>query len=148
MAAKKKQKEAEDKFSKWVIIGFVIFLGVVILLFKSNFQIKRDSSLKITPTIFPSPTIFIPTPMGDKDRENYIKTAKEELGKMIKINEDKIEVLEVEAVDWPNSSLGCPKKGGIYLQIIVPGYRIKLKALNKEYVFHAGLNRVIICQKS
>jgi hypothetical protein len=41
---------------------------------------------------------------------------------------ESIRVVEVTAVDWPNSALGCPKPGEHYLPVIIPGYIVKLEA--------------------
>lgn len=36
-------------------------------------------------------------------------------------------VTAVEAVEWPDSSLGCPQEGMMYTQVLTPGYRITLQ---------------------
>ena len=60
---------------------------------------------------------------------------------------DEIEILTVEAVEWPDASLGCPEQGKSYAQVITPGYRVILKAADKEIEVHTdqtGRN-VVIC---
>lgn len=42
-----------------------------------------------------------------------------------------------EAVDWPDSSLGCPKAGEAYAEVFVPGYRIVLEHEGTRYEFHS-----------
>ncbi|MBM3949342.1 MAG: protease modulator HflC [SAR202 cluster bacterium] len=42
-----------------------------------------------------------------------------------------------EAVDWPDSSLGCPKEGESYAEVVVPGYRIVLEHEGAQYEFHS-----------
>jgi membrane protease subunit HflC len=42
-----------------------------------------------------------------------------------------------EATDWPDTSLGCPKEGELYAQVIVPGYRIVLEHEGTQYEFHS-----------
>ena len=37
-----------------------------------------------------------------------------------------IRVTLVQRVEWRDSSLGCPKPGAMYMQVITPGYRVLL----------------------
>ena len=62
---------------------------------------------------------------------------------------DKITLFDVVRVteeEWPDSSLGCPKPGQAYLQVITPGYRVVLGANGKEYEYHTDMaSQVIAC---
>ncbi len=58
-----------------------------------------------------------------------------------------IAVVELEAVDWPDSSLGCPQPGFFYLQVITPGYRLVLAAGGRRYEYHTDQGtRAVFCQ--
>jgi hypothetical protein len=62
------------------------------------------------------------------------------------IPEENIRVMAVEAVDWPDASLGCPQPGTMYAQIITPGYRIVLAAEGATYTYHTdGGKLVVLC---
>ena len=52
-----------------------------------------------------------------------------------------VAVAEVTPVEWPDSSLGCPRPGMMYLQVLTPGYRIRLICASREYVLHTDLGR-------
>jgi hypothetical protein len=57
-----------------------------------------------------------------------------------------IAVAELQAVEWPDSSLGCPQPGVLYLQVITPGYRIVLAAGGQRYTYHTDQGtRVVLC---
>lgn len=43
-----------------------------------------------------------------------------------------------EAVDWPDSSLGCPREGESYAEVVTPGYRIVLEHEGTRYEFHSS----------
>ena len=59
-----------------------------------------------------------------------------------------IAIVAVEETEWRNSSLGCPKPGMNYLQVITPGYKITLMAQGKRYEYHSDNNRrVVRCDK-
>ena len=64
------------------------------------------------------------------------------------ISADEITLVTAEAVDWPDSSLGCPQPGMMYGQVITPGYKIVLEAGGVEYSFHTDANpdgQLILC---
>ena len=48
-----------------------------------------------------------------------------------------IHLVSVEPVEWPDTSLGCPKPGMAYAQVITPGFRLILGAGQATYEFHA-----------
>ncbi len=51
-----------------------------------------------------------------------------------------IKVVSVEPVTWPDASLGCPKPGMMYAQVLTEGYRVRLEANGKVYEYHSGGN--------
>lgn len=55
------------------------------------------------------------------------------------------EVRSIEAVDWPDSSLGCPEPDRLYAQVITPGYRIVMLLGEDQYVYHAAGSRAVYC---
>lgn len=73
--------------------------------------------------------------------------AKAELAKKLNIPESEITVEKVEEVEWRNTSLGCPEEGKVYLQVIVPGHVITLKAQGKTYEYHTGNNQAVTCDR-
>jgi hypothetical protein len=59
-----------------------------------------------------------------------------------------IHVQQVEAREWPDSSLGCPRQGVMYSQIVTPGYLIVISAAGKQLEYHAdSRGRVVLCQE-
>ena len=55
-----------------------------------------------------------------------------------------IAVVAVEETEWRDSSLGCPKPGMNYLQVITPGYKITLEAQRQRYEYHSDANRRVV----
>ena len=53
-------------------------------------------------------------------------------------------VTGIDAVDWPDSSLGCPEDGGVYAQVISPGYRITVTDGTSTLEYHTGSNETIV----
>lgn len=58
-----------------------------------------------------------------------------------------VRVVQVEAVEWPDASLGCPEPGRMYIQVITPGYRIVLEAAGKTFRYHTDRgSRAVLCE--
>ena len=57
----------------------------------------------------------------------------------------RIQVVEVQAYTWRDSSLGCPLPDQFVTQVETPGYRIVLMAGEDEYLFHTDIDRVLRC---
>jgi hypothetical protein len=61
---------------------------------------------------------------------------------------DQVVLVRSEAVDWPDSSLGCPQPGEAYLDVITPGYRIVLAIGEDYYEFHTDQQRMFLCENA
>jgi hypothetical protein len=60
-----------------------------------------------------------------------------------------LQVVRVEARQWGDSSLGCPKPGLMYSQIVTPGYLIVISGAGKQLEYHSDTRgRVVLCQES
>lgn len=59
-----------------------------------------------------------------------------------------IVVQKGEAVEWNDSSLGCPQPGVAYMQVITPGYHVVLQAGPATYDYRASTRGYfMLCQK-
>ncbi len=85
--------------------------------------------------------------MSAPELEKWVVQASADLAGRLGVQAGSIRVKEAEAVQWSDASLGCPKPGFGYAQVIVPGYRILLEVNDKEYDYHVGQNRMILCEK-
>ncbi len=72
--------------------------------------------------------------------------AKQDLVGRTGVSEAQITVVSATSEEWRDSSLGCPQPGGMYAQVITPGYRIVLEAGGKRYEYHTDSSRVVLCQ--
>jgi hypothetical protein len=74
--------------------------------------------------------------------------AQEALARELGQNAADVTVVAVEETTWSDSSLGCPKPGMNYLQVITPGYKITLESQGKRYEYHTDTNqRVVRCDR-
>jgi hypothetical protein len=60
-----------------------------------------------------------------------------------------IQVIKAEAVVWSDASLGCPKKGEVYIQILIKGYWVILEVEGVEYDYRvSGTGHFTLCEGS
>jgi hypothetical protein len=78
-------------------------------------------------------------------REESIERARQELARILSAEEAEIEFVEAKAVEWRDSSLGCPSKATVYQPVIVPGYRITFTARAGRHRVHTGLGQAVVC---
>lgn len=67
-----------------------------------------------------------------------VEMAKEDLAGRLSVSADQIAVLEARSVVWPDTSLGCPKPGMGYLQVLQEGTLIRLGVGPIPYEYHSG----------
>jgi hypothetical protein len=71
------------------------------------------------------------------------------LAKQLGTSDAQIEVESIAEQTWPDTSLGCPEEGRMYLQVITPGYVLQLRAKGQVYEYHVdqSVRVVALCQK-
>ncbi len=71
-----------------------------------------------------------------------------DLATRINAQAEELEIIGAEAVVWPDGSLGCPKPNHNYSQAPVPGYRIVLRHMDKQYDYRASeAGYVFLCER-
>jgi hypothetical protein len=68
-----------------------------------------------------------------------------DLAQRQEVEEDAIRVASVKAVQRRDASLGCPRKGMMYAQVITPGFRVVLEAGGEAYAYHTSLRHAVLC---
>jgi hypothetical protein len=71
--------------------------------------------------------------------------AQRQLADQLNLPVRRIRVVDVQAVVWPDTSLGCPQPDQLYSQMLVNGYRIVLEAAGERTIFHTDFDRAFIC---
>lgn len=145
-AEKKSKKTIASGKSIWWLVGLIIAIFFLLnITGKSNLIKSIFNRLIPTPTPTPKPVQISPAAGLDTDQANYVKLAVEDLSAKLGIKSGDIKVVSVRDKQWNDSSLGCPKRGMLYVQSITPGFIIELYAQGKTYIYHAGLNVVLSC---
>lgn len=94
-----------------------------------------------------------PAPAGaDADTDpiaaDMVALAQRRLAEDLDLPTSRMRLVELTAMTWPDTSLGCPQPDATYRQQPVDGYRIVLSAGDDEYIFHADFNGLIPCDAS
>jgi hypothetical protein len=90
----------------------------------------ESSGVDDTPQEMPQPGIPNPSALASK-------RAAVNLADRLGIDVAEVEVVSIEQVEWPDSSLGCPRPGQNYLTVITPGFRMILEANGTNVEYHA-----------
>ncbi len=84
------------------------------------------------------------TPLSAEDAQaaaGAVTAARDAFAAEFGLSTRAIEVLAIEPVTWPDSSLGCPKPGEFYLQVLTPGFRIRLASGDQIATYHTDRRR-------
>ena len=82
-----------------------------------------------------------------KQEQHLVDQARRDLQERFGFTEDSVCLRRVEAVQWPDASLGCPEPGKAYATVIVPGYRIVLEAHGRQFDYRSDGRQVRLCQE-
>lgn len=82
--------------------------------------------------------------LSDTVPDKLIEMVKEDLAQRLSVMVTSISLLEIEEVEWSDSSLDCPQPGMSYLQVITPGYRILLEANAQVHEYHSNKDAYIV----
>ena len=85
-------------------------------------------------------------PLQD-DTMDIARLAAETLAGELNIHVNKVEVDTVRAVEWRDTSIGCPQPDRAYGQVITPGHKITLRVDGKFYFVHESKGRAFVCKR-
>lgn len=89
----------------------------------------------------PSSSITVPT-----EASSAVDQAKADAAARTGIEASAWKVTRLEAAQWPDASLGCPKPGEMYAQVLMPGFLIELSAEGRTLEYHSGGKRTVYCR--
>lgn len=107
--------------------------------------IPTPTSLTEEATMTPQRIQGTPEPIPPSDAGQVVQLAKEDLARRLGLGPEEITVVSVEAVEWRDTSLGCPQPGMMYAQVITPGFLVLLEADERQYKYHSGGGQLVLC---
>ena len=118
----------------WLVVGSVLVIMLVTSCAQAATPTDNQTGTPATPSV-------------PNEAEKAVEQAKIDLAQRKGIAKEKIVLIRVDDVDWPDTSLGCPEPGKVYAQVITPGYKILLSDGQEEYEYHSDKeNNVVYCQ--
>ena len=78
-----------------------------------------------------------------------VEQARADLALRLNVPPEDIEIVEVQEVEWTDTSMGCPQPGVDYLQVVTPGLLIRLNYAGQTYAYHSGGGQPpFLCEQS
>jgi hypothetical protein len=62
----------------------------------------------------------------------------------LNLPEDQLTIESVQSMNWPDTSLGCPKAGEFYAQVITPGYLVIISGGGKQLEYHTNKSDAVV----
>lgn len=87
-------------------------------------------------------------PVPGQPVDRAVRVARETLARELGVPPRRIRAHDVERVEWPDASLGCPEPGMVYAQVLTSGYRMRLEVDGKVHFMHVAGERAIRCDAS
>lgn len=84
----------------------------------------------------------------DPEQRDLARLAVATLAADLGVPEDEVLVDTIRAVDWPDSSLGCPQPGQAYLQVVTPGHKITLRVDGQFHFVHEARGKAFVCRRA
>ena len=101
-----------------------------------------------SPGVSPAPSVRAPAPAPSVEPRAapLVQQAVADAAQRTGLAPSAVRVVQVEAREWRDASLGCPRPGRMYAQVLTPGYLIVLEAAGQRLEYHAdGGRRVELC---
>lgn len=76
--------------------------------------------------------------------QEMARLSREDLSQHLGLDIEEIKLLEVEAVTWPDASLGCPQPEKVYAEVLTPGFFVRLEAQGQQYLYHTDETSIVI----
>ena len=87
-----------------------------------------------------------PSPSGAPAPRDVVR-AVDDLAASLGVDAGEVEVVSVEEVTWRDGSMGCPRPGMMYPQVLTNGTRVVLEYDGKRYEYHSGGRRsAFLCE--
>ncbi|MCA9997295.1 MAG: hypothetical protein KDE56_16165 [Anaerolineales bacterium] len=94
------------------------------------------------PRVMPAPGV--PNPLQKLQND-----AAQDLSQRLGVDISEVEIVQAVSAEWRDGSLGCPKPGMMYAQVLTSGYQIMLRVAGKDYFYHTnGTNSFVFCENA
>jgi hypothetical protein len=81
----------------------------------------------------------------DPIAEDILRLVQGRVANELDLSTRHVQLVDIRAVTWPDTSLGCPKSEQNYTKVGIEGYRIVVSAGETEYIFHSDFTNIYPC---
>jgi hypothetical protein len=85
-----------------------------------------------------------PIPL-DPIEQSMVELSARDAASHVETPESEIQLVSLLAVEWPDSSVGCPKPDAEYAEVPTPGYRMVFRAGKETLIYHASIRHFVRC---
>ena len=90
----------------------------------------------------------LPGSSSAADSQPAVDAAMRDAEAHLGVSQANLKVDQVEPRQWGDSSLGCPKPGQMYSQIVTPGYVVIISGAGRQLEYHTDTRgHVVLCQE-
>jgi hypothetical protein len=87
-----------------------------------------------------------PAPKTRGSEAALLQRILQDLSARLAVSSSEITMAGIEEEVWADGSLGCPEAGKAYVQGAVKGYRVTMRAQDRDYVYHTrGYEEFLWC---
>ena len=122
---------------RWALIGAAMCAAAAATLWLVWPAAAYDSNPRSHDVIGQAPSTPDATPWPQVEDHGQA-AARGLLAQRLGVPADSLTFVGAQAVNWPDTSLGCPKPGYVYAKVIVPGYRITFAHDGSNYEVHTA----------
>jgi hypothetical protein len=79
----------------------------------------------------------MPAQGSDEVSQRLLALFRDDLASRAQVKPDAITVVSMTEQQWSDGAMGCPQRGQMYAQMIVPGYRVVLQVSGERYTYHS-----------
>jgi len=85
---------------------------------------------------------------ADGPSRNAAEVARQALARELGVAPEGVRVLTISPMEWPDTSLGCPRRGTQVMPVVTSGYRVLLEARGSTHAVHVSGRRAAVCAGS
>jgi hypothetical protein len=86
----------------------------------------------------------VPSPAGTPSASGDTAPVIAAIAADLDVAPESVQVVTMEARDWPDSSLGCPQPDTLYAQVVTPGYLLLIDVSGERIEYHTDEQGTVI----
>ena len=79
--------------------------------------------------------------LSESNGNTFVQMACQDLAARLQVPVEQVTVISQTEKTWSDGSLGCPRKGMVYKQVLSNGSQLVLGVAERRYYYHAGAGK-------